>query len=245
MNNLFEKIRFSTFLESNKVLKNLKYSIREELSYNDNLFWVLKYIPSLSDKVITTQSELVIEGYPRSANSYLYHAIKRNNTCIKISSHLHTPLQIKKAINYNIPHITLIREPKDAILSLLVANPNLNIEYAVNSYINFYESLLTIVEKLNIIEFNDLINKTNEILIFIDSLVDRKLNINIENINLIFDEMQLIHNNSNRLTNLIPKPHKHKLEQKKLLEIKYGTKIDKSSVGYLYNYYSKFKIQFC
>ena len=65
-------------------------------------------------------TQICIEGFPRSGNTYSVSAFKLANKGIKISHHLHVPAQVLLAVQYQIPTIVVIRNPLDAVTSLLI-----------------------------------------------------------------------------------------------------------------------------
>lgn len=72
------------------------------------------------DWVVHPQTEIVIEGFPRSGNSFALSAFKQSNPNVsQIATHVHMPAQIIKAADYEIPTIVLLREPIAAVCSML------------------------------------------------------------------------------------------------------------------------------
>lgn len=70
--------------------------------------------------VVNRQTEIVIEGFPRSGNSFALSAFKQSNPDVAhIATHVHMPAQIIKAAHYGIPTIVLLREPIAAVCSMI------------------------------------------------------------------------------------------------------------------------------
>lgn len=88
-------------------------------------------------------TELCIEGFPRSANSYavlrLAAAQKRR---LSISHHLHVPAQVQLAVALGIPTLVLIRNPLDVATSLLIRHSELTAGQVLRAYIGFYRTVL-------------------------------------------------------------------------------------------------------
>src|SRR5215211_6607259 len=78
-------------------------------------------------RIVTPDTQLVIEGFPRSGNSFARRAfvMAQSDTQIKhhIAHHLHVPAQVVRAARWQIPTLVLIRRPKDAVLSLVLRDP--------------------------------------------------------------------------------------------------------------------------
>lgn len=69
---------------------------------------------------VKKDTELVIEGYPRSANSTTaYGFLDRQSRPIRLAHHKHHAAQLLFAAEHNIPAVMLIRKPDQAILSNL------------------------------------------------------------------------------------------------------------------------------
>lgn len=92
---------------------------------------------------VTPQSDLVIEGYPRSANTYLHRVIRAaTGDRLKIANHVHRPQQVAMALRYDVPCFVLVRAPADAVASYLVREPELDLPGALRDYIAFAEMVL-------------------------------------------------------------------------------------------------------
>ena len=59
-----------------------------------------------------------------------------------IAHHRHVPAQVIAAARLNIPTLVLIRPPDDAVLSLLIRQPNMTMKRALYDYARFYSRVL-------------------------------------------------------------------------------------------------------
>jgi hypothetical protein len=92
-------------------------------------------------RVVTPDTQLVMEGFPRSANSFARVAFNRaQKEKVRIANGLHVPAQVIRASRWQIPTLVLIREPKDAVLSFAIRDP-ISVEQAVRYYLAFYETV--------------------------------------------------------------------------------------------------------
>jgi hypothetical protein len=99
-------------------------------------------------------TEIVIEGYPRSGNTFAVVAFRlAQGREIKMAHHLHAAAQIKRASRLDVPAILLIRKPSDAILSLMVRDPHASVRWALRSYIRFYSAAAPYLEKTVVAPF--------------------------------------------------------------------------------------------
>jgi hypothetical protein len=115
--------------------------------------------------VASKHSHVIIEGFPRSANTFAVLAFKHAqiNDFI-IAHHIHAEAQFKLAAKYNIPAIALLREPLEAVSSLLIRDPSYTIDQALWRYINFYTVVNELRKSLIIANFSDVTQNFNKII---------------------------------------------------------------------------------
>lgn len=107
-----------------------------------NLYRVLRMRKNVA-RAVKPGTRLVIEGFPRSGNSFARRAfiMAQDDPQIKnhIAHHLHVPAQVVRAARWQIPTLVLIRKPRDAVLSLTIRDP-ISVDQALRYYISFYET---------------------------------------------------------------------------------------------------------
>jgi hypothetical protein len=92
-------------------------------------------------RVVTPDTQLVIEGFPRSANTFARVAFNRaQSERVRIAHGLHVPAQVIRASRWRIPTLVLIRKPKDAVLSFAIRDP-ISFDQALRYYLSFYETV--------------------------------------------------------------------------------------------------------
>ncbi len=92
-------------------------------------------------RVVTPDTQLVMEGFPRSANSFARVAFNRaQSERVRIAHGLHVPAQVIRAVRWRIPILVLIRKPKDAVLSFAIRDP-ISVDQALRYYLSFYETI--------------------------------------------------------------------------------------------------------
>jgi len=103
---------------------------------------------------VSRTTEIVIEGYPRSGNTFAVVAFRlAQGREIEIAHHLHAAAQIKRAARLDVPAIVLIREPSEAILSQVVRDPHVSMRWALRSYIRFYSTIVPYLGKTVVAPF--------------------------------------------------------------------------------------------
>jgi hypothetical protein len=109
-----------------------------------NLVRLFRTRQDLRTRVVTPDTQLVIEGFPRSGNTFARRtfvmAQSENVDQKRIASHLHVPAQVVQAARWQIPTLVLIRRPRDAVLSFALWNP-ISVDQALTYYRSFYETV--------------------------------------------------------------------------------------------------------
>jgi hypothetical protein len=129
-------------------------------------------------KAIGKDTEIVIEGFPRSANSFSVAAFKlAQPQPVRVAHHLHFSGQVIAAAKMGIPALVLIREPEEAVLTGLSRMLELNFEYNVarqalreySRYLRFYLPILPyrryfVLARFESVtsEFDEVIRKVND-----------------------------------------------------------------------------------
>ena len=102
----------------------------------------LKY-PGPSPEVISSATELVIDGYTRCASTFAVYALQLAQPVpVRLAHHLHAPAQLVAAARAGVPALAVIREPREAILSQLIREPDVDMRDALAAFARFYRRLL-------------------------------------------------------------------------------------------------------
>jgi hypothetical protein len=99
--------------------------------------------PGPSPEVISDQTEVVIDGYTRSASTFAVYAFQlAQSRPVRMAHHLHAPAQLIAAAKMGKPTLLVIREPKGAILSQVIREPEVAVESALVAYARFHRCLM-------------------------------------------------------------------------------------------------------
>lgn len=99
-------------------------------------------------------TEICLEGFPRSANSFAFNLFRAANPQIcRYARHVHTVSQVAEAVAENIPTLLLIREPRGSIASLVKRFPNGNLEWVLKAYIAYYQEILPLAQSIVVSDF--------------------------------------------------------------------------------------------
>ena len=105
-------------------------------------------------RVVRRGTAVCIEGFPRSANSYAFLAFRRWNPGVRVGHHLHSPVQVKRAVSLGVPCAVLIRPPLDVVASVLVMDRGrISDTAAYRSYLQFYTRALPFRERVVVAPF--------------------------------------------------------------------------------------------
>jgi hypothetical protein len=92
--------------------------------------------------VVGKRTEFVLDGFQGSANSFAARAFLLSQTRpVLFAHHLHSPAQIIKAVEAEIPTVLTIREPAGAVLSLVSRWPYVSIKQALRAWLRFYNKV--------------------------------------------------------------------------------------------------------
>ena len=135
-----------------KLLSNLKHELRSFISLYPELFYLIVNLKNSKQQAVNKDTDIVIEGFPRSGNSFAVGAFESaQKRSVKVAHHLHAPAQIIMAFRKKIPAILLIRNPVDVIISMQALD--LELSYLrppknrkstslIKDYLDFYQRLL-------------------------------------------------------------------------------------------------------
>lgn len=112
--------------------------------------------PGPSPEVISSATELVIDGYTRSASTFAVYALQlAQDKPVRLAHHLHASAQLIEAARRRVPALAVIREPRGAILSQLIRESDVALRDALVGYARFYESLLPYRDSFVVADFEE------------------------------------------------------------------------------------------
>jgi hypothetical protein len=135
-------------------------SIRGYLAQYPGMFIPIMKLrhPERIPEIVSPSTDLVIEGYPRSGNSFAFVAFSMvQETNLSIAHHFHAPAQIIRAVELKIPVLLLIRDPIDAAISWMLRDPYVTEIFALREYIKFYRPIFPYRNSCTIVPFTELI----------------------------------------------------------------------------------------
>jgi hypothetical protein len=104
---------------------------------------------------IRDETEVVIEGFPRSGNTFCVAAfhLAQLPADVKIAHHAHVPAQLLEAVRLGLPAVVLVRPPEECVLSLVVRDPSLPVRGVLRGWVRFHEPLVAVRDGLVVATF--------------------------------------------------------------------------------------------
>ncbi len=120
--------------------------------------------------LVRKSTDIVIEGFPRSANTWAVAAFREAvGAPIEIAHHVHAAHQIRNGVALGIPTLLLIREPVDAVVSLRIRYPHVSPFAALKNYVAFYRNTMSCKASCIVGEFRQVTNAFDQLMAEINS----------------------------------------------------------------------------
>ena len=157
----------------------IKTAVKKKLEQRPRLFTAvlrLKRLRHWSRRwIVSSRTEITIEGYPRSGNSFAQAAFceAQGRTC-RIATHVHSYAQIFRSVQLAKPTMVLLRRPEEACLSLVAlgaeqGNKDLETDGGRATAARYfartlYEKVLEVRDQVIIAEFSQVISDFGEVI---------------------------------------------------------------------------------
>jgi len=122
-------------------------------------FSLVGYKPSVKRLRARRDSELVVEAYPRSANTTSMYSLYYSQRDLKVGHHLHVPAHVKYAVFHGIPCLVIIREPLDCVASLMVMRNGGDPVSLLKDYIDFAMIVRGLMGGLILVSFKEVVSE--------------------------------------------------------------------------------------
>jgi len=135
----------------------IRHRVKTFLGARPRLFFpIFRRRSAFDDLLVHGDTDICIEGFPRSANSFAVGAFEHAQTRpVRVAHHTHTPANIMRACEHEIPALVLTRAPYDAIVSGVALKKQVQVEEhdeespvqllsfhdRLDAYLTFYQSL--------------------------------------------------------------------------------------------------------
>lgn len=144
--------------------------------------WAEKLKNGADSRTVSSNTDIVVEGYPRCGNSFVFSIIqRRSDRPLRIAHHIHLPAQIELGIARSLPVLVLVREPEGAIGSFVAlqlqagiregkfhdlsdADLVIRIRDAAIYYVQFYKRIVEIKQGFLLAHFELIVRDVSKIL---------------------------------------------------------------------------------
>jgi hypothetical protein len=140
-----------------ETLCRARYSGRVWLSSIPSLYLPFARVKyrRVPNRLVERDTELVIEGFQRSGNTFAVFAFEMaQDRPIKSAHHLHASAQVLRAVKLRVPVLLLIRDPRDAIVSHVIREPCANMPAALRAWTHFYERAVPVRDRIFVADFS-------------------------------------------------------------------------------------------
>lgn len=95
------------------------------------------------ERTVTRDTDLVIEGFPRSGNTFAALAFQQVQPApVRVVSHVHIPAQVRKAVGLHVPTLVVFRRSDDAVVSMAVADPHHRVSALLRYWCHYHDLVL-------------------------------------------------------------------------------------------------------
>jgi hypothetical protein len=136
-----------------KLLSGMRYGLRSQLAT------LSPYISFATagrhrDEVVRPDTAVVIDGFPRCANTFAAIAFQAAQPRpVKIAHHLHAAAHLIRGTRLGIPTVLLVREPVDTVLSETIRSYPVPLLQVLSAYCLFYETVVQYIDRIVVAEF--------------------------------------------------------------------------------------------
>lgn len=181
----------------NRLKQFLRYYLGHH--YPKSFFYIYRMLAPphhVTNLLLGSETEIVIEGYPRSSNTFAVVAFLRaQDRDVKVAHHLHIEAQILAGVARGLPVIVLIREPVGAIKSLMIRHPEVTPEWAAKRYVEFYSVVERVKASVVVADFETVIGDFGSVIVEVNKKFGTEFRPFVhtdENIAAVFDEIEEI-----------------------------------------------------
>lgn len=118
------------------------------------------------ERSVTRATDIVIEGYPRSANTRAVVAFQvANGAGHRIASHLHIARSIEQAVRLGKPTILIVREPLGVLRSFRTFAMLTEAANFLDHYADFHERVFPYLDQVVVARFEDVVEHYGSVIL--------------------------------------------------------------------------------
>ena len=160
--------RMHGFFRPGTYVRRLRYEVRGLIEEHPRVYLPLarlkhNFYPGAV--AVSRQTDILIEGFPRSGNSFAVTAFRlAQQRPVAVAHHFHAPAQIMAAARWGVPTLLLLRDPEDAVLSQVLRCPFLTVRQALKAYVRFYRRLQLYSDRYVLASFESVTNDFGKVI---------------------------------------------------------------------------------
>jgi hypothetical protein len=193
-----------------RVLRRGKYLIGDDPVF---LPILLRATPEGTSRAITDRTRLVIEGFPRSGNTFAVFAFRNaQGPGVEVVGHVHHPSQVKLAVRRGLPTLLVIRRPLPCLASYLVTAPHGRPTGVLKEYIRFHRELIPYLDDIVVGEFDQVTKSFSDVITTINERFGTTFapfDQSEDNVDQVFKEIEAYHAETHprkEVERVVPRP---------------------------------------
>jgi hypothetical protein len=128
--------------DEGRPVANLEYLIKSAVAARPTLAVAVSRVRR-PHHALRRDTDVVIEGYPKSANGFVSHAFQMAQPQpIEIAHTTHASGQVIAGCRRGVPALVLIRPPAAAVSRIALVRPQISLELLLKGWIRFYRPLM-------------------------------------------------------------------------------------------------------
>lgn len=156
------------------LLKTTRYRLRTSISHIPSIYLPLANLRRRDEEgatIVTPATDLVVEAFPRSGNTFAVTALQSSQPQrLDIAHHFHAPAQLIKAVRLRKPTLLIVRQPMAAVASFILRHPCVSMGLGLKSWLRFHRALLPYTDGMAVATFDQV---TTDLGAVIDAVNDR------------------------------------------------------------------------
>ena len=145
-------------MNARSLMVRARYRLRTAISHIPSIYLRLADLRRRDNdgaKIVTAATDLVVEAFPRSGNTFTVTALQNSQPQrLNIAHHLHAPAKLIEAVRLRKPALLIIRRPKDAVLSFVLRHPSIPVAQGLKSWLHFHNALLPYTAGMLVVTFD-------------------------------------------------------------------------------------------
>jgi len=164
-------------------LSNVNVGIRVRDAARDPVYDVLERFPRLwcayirvrtpHYRLVTPKTDIVIDGFQGSAQTFALHAFLAVNPDTQVASHMHNPAHLVVAVRMGLPTLLIVRDPIDAVASWTVRQEGTDPQVELRRWEWFHRRVLAHLGGMVVTPFEQVTRSFGDVITELNARYDR------------------------------------------------------------------------